>query len=113
MPSTPRKPAGAAKGYIVATSWLHAETAFQKKLLLIKSWESTVPIITQYPAPPNFGAIVYGIDDDTRIGHAVELQCTECNNTRWVARAKAHKLRTRGFVCRMLRGTDCSTPPDC
>ena len=36
MPSTPRKPAGAAKGYIVATSWLHAETAFQKKLLLIK-----------------------------------------------------------------------------
>ena len=65
MPSTPRKPAGAAKGYIVATSWLHAETAFQKKLLLIKSWESTVPIITQYPAPPNFGAIVYGIDDDT------------------------------------------------
>jgi uncharacterized protein (DUF1330 family) len=65
MPNTPRKPAGAAKGYIVATSWLHAETAFQKKLLLIKSWESAVPIITKFPQPPDFGAIVYGIDDDT------------------------------------------------
>ena len=61
MEKSPRKPAGKT-AFIVATSWLHEETAYAGKLLLLQSWEDAKMIITKFPAPDNFGALVYGVD---------------------------------------------------
>ena len=61
MEKSPRKPAGKT-AFIVATSWLHEETAYAGKLLLLQSWEDVKMIITKFPAPDNFGALVYGVD---------------------------------------------------
>ena len=56
MEKSPRKPAGKT-AFIVATSWLHEETAYAGKLLLLQSWEDVKMIITKFPAPDNFGAL--------------------------------------------------------
>ena len=61
MEKSPRKPAGKT-AFIVATSWLHEETAYAGKLLLLQNWEDVKMIITKFPAPDNFGALVYGVD---------------------------------------------------
>ena len=61
MERSPRKPAGKA-AFIVAASWLHEEAAYAGKLLLLPSWEDAKLIISRFPAPDNFGALVYGVD---------------------------------------------------
>ena len=90
MPGTPRKPAGPAGAYIVAASWLHRETQYAQKLLLVKDWESVKPIITQYPQPPTLGSLVYAVDADTA-DRAVEV----ANEKGWGTKLHGTEFTTR------------------